>query len=223
MSAIDYARFDRLVTRCAEIAAEPGMKPSVVRVHEEILKGAGEGFRSAHREVTAAETSSSKEGSEARLALAELDAPYREARSVVLAYAPETKLPDTLKSQKTDTDQLNAIEALLDVLDEHAGQAWADEQAQSGFGKKAAGAVKELNEAIVANKALAEAREVRARSYGPAYERYLRFKRVVRDALGSTSKQYKRIHLRVAAAGAAEAEEVGAEAPLGAGGAGTPT
>src|SRR5512132_1469940 len=144
--AIDYARFDRLVTRCAEIAAETGMKTSVVRVHDEILKSAGEAYRSAHREVTAAETASSKEGSEARLALAELDAPYREARSVVLAYAPETKLPDTLKSQKTDTDQLNAIEALLDVLDEHVGQAWADEQAQSGFGKKAAGAVKELNE-----------------------------------------------------------------------------
>jgi hypothetical protein len=50
---------------------------------------------------------------------------------------------------ETDTDQLNAIEALLDVLDEHAGQGWADEQAQSGFGKKAAGTVKELNEAIV--------------------------------------------------------------------------
>ncbi|MFS8071164.1 MAG: hypothetical protein ACMG6S_32750 [Byssovorax sp.] len=224
MGAIDYARFDRLVTRCAEIAVEPGMKPSVVRVHDEILKSAGEAFRSAHREVTAAETSFSKEGSEARSALADLDAPYREARSVVLAYAPETKLPDTLKSQKTDTDQLNAIEALLDVLDEHAGQGWADEQAQSGFGKKAAGTVKELNEAIVANKALSEAREVRARSYGPAYERYLRFKRVVRDALGSTSKQYKRIHLRGAAVGtAAEAEEVGAEAPLGAGGTVTPT
>jgi hypothetical protein len=33
---------------------------------------------------------------------------------VVLAVAPETKLPDTSKSQKTDTDQLNAIEELLD-------------------------------------------------------------------------------------------------------------
>lgn len=221
MGAIDYARFDRLVTRCAEIAVEAGMKSSVVRVHDEILKSAGEAFRAAHQAVTAAETSFSKEGSEARAALAELDAPYREARSVVLAFAPETRLPDTLKSQKTDTDQLNAIEALLDVLDEHAGQAWADEQAQSGFGKTAAGTVKELNEAIAANKALAEAREARARSYGPAYERYLRFKRVVRDALGAKSKQYKRIHLRGAAAG--EADDVVAEpaAPAGGGAAGS--
>lgn len=62
-------------------------------------------------------------------------------------------------------------------LDEHARQAWADEQAQSGFGKQAAGTVKALNEAIAANKGLAEAREAWARSYGPAYEQYLRFKR----------------------------------------------
>ena len=180
-------------------------------------------FRAAHQAVSAAETSFSKEGSEARSALAELDAPYREARRVVLAFAPETKLPDTLKSQKTDTDQLNAIEALLDVLDEHTVQAWADEQAQSEFGTKAAGTVKELNEAIGANKLLSEAREARARSYGPAYERYLRFKRVVRDALGSKSKQYKRIHLRGAAAGKAEDSRAEPVAPAGAGGTVTPT
>jgi hypothetical protein len=211
MAAIDYVRFDRLVTRCAEIATEAGMKPSVVRVHDEILKSAAEAFRDAHQEVTASETSFSKENGEALNALAELDGPYRETRSVVLAFAPETKLPDTLKAQPTDTDKLNAIESLLDVLDEHAGQAWADEQAQSDFGKKAAGAVKELNEAITANKALSEARELRAKSYGPAYERYLRFKRVVRDALGPKSKQYKRIHLR----GAGAAEEAGTGAPGG--------
>jgi len=224
MSTIDYPRFERLATRCAEIAAEPGMKPSVVRVYEEVLKSEGVGFLAAQHAVTAAETSFSKEDSEASQALAALDAPYREARSVVLAYAPETKLPDTLKSLKTDTDQLNAIEALLDVLDDHAGQAWADEQAQSGFGTKAAATVKELNEAIAANKALSAAREARARSYGPAYEKYLRFKRVVRDALGATSKQYKRIHLREAAAAPVAAPVVppvagtGTGAPTGKGG-----
>lgn len=221
MGAIDYVRFERLATRCAEIAAEPGMKTSVVRVHDEIFKSDGAAYREAHHAVTAAETAFSKEGSEARVALAALDAPYREARSVVLAYAPETRLPDTLKSLNTDTDQLNAIEALLNVLDDHAGQPWADEQAQSGFGTKAAGTVKELNEAIAANKTLSAAREARARAYGPAYEKYLRFKRVVRDALGSTSKQYKRIHLRAASAGAGAGAE--AEVGGGTGSGGTPT
>ena len=104
MGAIDYVRFDRLATRCAEIAAEPGMKASVVRVYDEIFKTEGAAFREAHHAVTAAETAFSKEGSEASSALAALDAPYREARSVVLAYAPETKLPDTLKSLHADTD-----------------------------------------------------------------------------------------------------------------------
>jgi hypothetical protein len=215
MSAIDYARFDRLMTRSAEIAAEAGMKTSVVRVYDEVLKVSAEAYREANHAVTAAETSFGKEGSEAVEALTALDGPYREARSVVLAFAPETSLPDTLKSQKTDTDKLNAIEALLNALDDHTGQAWADEQAQSEFGAKAAATVKELNEAIAANKALAEAREARAKSYGPAYERYLRFKRVVRDALGAKSKQYKRIHLREAAAAAVPEPVVG-------GGTGTP-
>jgi hypothetical protein len=196
MGAIDYERFYRVLTRCGEIAREQGMKSSVVRVYGDVLKTAASTFRGAHQGVTHAESSFKKEAAEAIAALSALDAPYREARSVVLAFAPETVLPDTLKAQKTDTDKLNAIEELLDVLDDHTGEAWADEQSQSGFGKQAAETVKELNEAIAANKALAAAGELRAQAYGPAYERYLRFKRVVRDALGAKSKQYKRIHVR---------------------------
>lgn len=60
------------------------------------------------------------------------------------------------------------IEARLDVLNEHTEQAWADEQVQSGFRTKATETVKELNEAIGANKSLSEACEARARSDGPA-------------------------------------------------------
>jgi hypothetical protein len=53
--------------------------------------------------------------------------------------------------------------------------------------------------------------------YGSAYEKYLGFKRVVRDALGPGSKQYKRIHMRAAAAAADEGGEAseGAGAPAG--------
>ena len=91
---------------------------------------------------------------------------------------------------------MNAIEKLLDVLDEHVGQPWADDLIQGEFGTKGAKAVKELNESIAANKALNKAQMARAQAYGPAYEKYLRFKRVVRDALGPSSKQYRRIHLR---------------------------
>lgn len=55
MNAIDYACFDRLLTRCVGISAEAGVKSSVVRVHDEILKSAGEAFRNAHQAVTAAD------------------------------------------------------------------------------------------------------------------------------------------------------------------------
>jgi len=38
--------------------------------------------------------------------------------------------------------------------------------------------------------------DARAAAYGLAYEKYLAFKRVVRDAYGPSSKQYPRIHVR---------------------------
>jgi hypothetical protein len=209
MGAIDYERFYRVLTRCGEIAREHGMKASVVWGYINVLKPAAETFRSAHHEVTNAEASFKKEAGEALSALSTLDAPYQKTRSVVLAFAPGTALPETLKGQRSDTEKLNAIETLLDELDDHAGEAWADEEAQSAFGQQAAGTVKELNEAIAANASLAEAGDRRAQAYGPAYERYLRFKRVVRDELGAKSKQYKRIHLRGLMA--AEDEDEGGE------------
>ncbi len=204
MGSIDYGRFNRILLRCAEVAAEPGMKASVVRVYDDTLKVAADQFHEAYDSVAKAESSFNKENREAIEALTALDAPYREARSVIKAYAPETVLPETLKVLRTDTDKLDAIEKLVDVLDDHSGEPWADELSQGEIGKKAAATVKELNESIAANKALAAARDARASTYGPAYERYLRFKRVVRDALGAKSAQYKRIHIR-ANAGADDA------------------
>ena len=216
---INYERFKRLLTRCEEIAAEPIMNVGVVNVYTGVLKPVGDTFLKAHENVIAAESAFGKENHEAVAALGGLDASYRVARSVVLAFVPEVVLPATLKVQPTDTDKLNAIEALLDVLDDHAAETWADEQLKGEFGVAGAKAVKEINEAIAANKALAKAREVRAASYGPAYEKFMAFKRVVRNALGSKSKQYKRIHLRNAEAGSngkGEAPEAAAPTAPGA-------
>lgn len=196
MADIDYDRFNRLLTRCGEVAAEPGMKKSVVRVYTDVLKDAADHFRQAHWNVQQAQTAFGSEGSEALSALSALDGPYRETRSVVLAFVPAARLPDTLKVQPTDTDKLNAIEALLKVLEEHAAKPWAEEQKLGDFALQAPKTLTEIREAIAANKALAATREKRASAYGTAYERYLRFKHVVRDGLGSKSKQYKRIHAR---------------------------
>lgn len=191
------------------------MKTSVVVVYDTTLKDTAQAYLAAAAAVTAAQTSYAKEHKEAMDALATLDASYREARAVVAAIKPETKLPDTLKTQPTDTDKLKAIEDLLDVVDDHVGEAWADALLQGEFATKAPATIKEVTEGIAANKVLSKAQEDRATLYAPTYERYLPFKRVVREALGPKSKQYKRIHLRAAATSAEEE-------PEGGGGEGTP-
>ncbi len=196
MGAIDFGRFQRVLQRCAEVASEPNFKPSVARMYSETLKGPAETFLAAHVAVRKAETSFRKDNREAFDALAALNTPYQEARRVVLAFAPETVLPDALRSLSSDTDRLDALEQMLDALDDHAGEMWADDLAQGTFGQLTASVVKDLNEAMAANKALCAAREARAAFYGPAYERYLRFKRAVREAHGAKSRQYQRIHLR---------------------------
>lgn len=197
MAAIDYGRLDRVLARCEEVANEPGVHAIVARVYKDVLKPAAKGFREAHAEIAAKESTHKKEVREAREALEALDRPYRSARATVLAYLPHKKLPETLKAQPTDTDKLIAIEGLLDVIDEQTGKGWADDLAETEFGKLASKAIKELNEAVTADKDLAAAREARAAAFGPAYEKYLAFKRVVRETLGNKSKQYKRIHVRV--------------------------
>jgi hypothetical protein len=123
---------------------------------------------------------------------------------VAAAFVVGVVLPDTLKAQRTDTDQVDAIEDLVAIVDEHAGEPWAEVIASGEFGQKAPQTIKEIHEAIEANKGLSEARTARAAAYGPAYEAYLKFKRVVRDALGPASKQYKRIHFRDASTSAKE-------------------
>ncbi|HZF50469.1 MAG TPA: hypothetical protein VE093_17550 [Polyangiaceae bacterium] len=196
MAHIVFGRFKRLLTRCQEVASEPAMNAGVVAVHTSVVKPAADAFLKAHDAVVQGETDLAEQGSEAAVALREMDPLYRVARSVLLAFKPGAVLPITLRSQPTDTDKMNAIEDLLKALNKHAGEAWADAQLQGAFGVSGAKAVTSMKEAIAANKALSKAREDRASAYDPAYDGYLAFKRVVRDALGSKSKQYKRIHLR---------------------------
>jgi hypothetical protein len=213
MRNIDYDRFRRLLTRCQEVASEPAMNAGVIAVYTGVVKPAADAFLKAHDAVAAGESELAAQSSQATVALREMDSLYRVARSVLLAFKPGTVLPTTLRSQTTDTDRMNAIEDLLKALNKHAGEAWADEQIQGAFGVAGAKAVASMKEAIAANKTLAKAREERASAYEPAYDGYIAFKRVVRDALGSKSKQYKRIHLRDADAGDSATGEAPRPAP----------
>ena len=211
---IDYDRFTRVLTRCVEVATDPAQPPILASVYKAMAEEKITTFLSAAKKVDTALTAFTKENREALKALDTLDAPYRVARAAVLAVLPETVLPDALKSQRTDTDKLNAIERLLDLIDDHAGQPWADNLLQGELGQKAPAAVKEINEAITAGKDRVTALTARAAAYGPAYEAYLAFKRVVRNACGPGSKEYRRIHLR-ASPGSAGKAEAGADATDG--------
>lgn len=193
---IDYERFVRVCSRCVEVAGDPKLPAVIGAVYKATAEAHILAFLDASKAAEIAATDFTRENQEATQALNALDGPYRVARSTVVAVMPETVLPDTLKKQPTDTDKLNAIERLADLVDEHAGQPWADALLQSEFGKQAPATTKEVTEAIAANKVLSRARMARAAAYGPAYEVYLPFKRVVRDALGPASKEYRRIHLR---------------------------
>ncbi|MRG97339.1 hypothetical protein [Polyangium spumosum] len=206
MGAIDYKRFYRLLTRCQELGEDMNARPVVSRVYGDVLKGAGEAFLAAHKSVLAGESAAGKEGAEANAALVAIDQPYREARAIALAYVPTLSVPDTLKRQPTDTDKVNALEDLLDAVDDHLGAPWADDIVTGEFGQSAPQVIKEIRESVEANTSLANAKTARATAYGPAYEKYLSFKRVVREVHGPASKEYKRIHLR-ASPGAEEQGE----------------
>ena len=84
---------------------------------------------------------------------------------------------------------------------------WADNLLKGPFGVQAPLVIKEIAESVEANKDLSKAREARAKAYGPAYEHYLAFKRVVREAYGPTSKEYKRIHIASSKGAAEEGED----------------
>jgi hypothetical protein len=196
MAEMDYARMVRVLCRCTEIAEASNVKAIVKTTYDGVLKGPAETFLNADRAVTKAQSASAKEAKEAAVALETLDQPYREARSVVKAFIPTAKVPATLKQLPTDTDRLNAIDVLFEVVDDYQATTWALELATGSFGQKVKPTITELQEAIAASKALADARTTRAAAFDPAYEAYMRFKRVVRDAFGAKSIEYKRIHLR---------------------------
>lgn len=71
----------------------------------------------------------------------------------------------------------------------------------AGFGASATKT--EMLAAISAGSSLDKARKARATTFEPAYEAALQT--VVKDALGATSTEYKRIHVRAPAANEIEA------------------
>jgi hypothetical protein len=193
---IDYVRFARVLERSAEVAGTVGISASVKRNYDEKVAAAAAEYLAAHRALANAERANEKEKGEGLAALARIDQPFRVARSVAAANLPALAVPPTLKTLDTDTDKRNAIRDLDSLLHDHETEGWAADLIAGDFGTQAATAIREINEWIAASGALQDAQEKRAKAYGPAYERYLPFKEIVRNAEGSSSRHYRRIHIR---------------------------
>jgi hypothetical protein len=199
MAEMHYDKMTRALTRCAEIAEAPQVKASVRATYVGMLEQPAEVYLAAHRTVMKAESVYAKERNEALAAIHQFDQPFREARSIVKAFVPTTKLPATFKQLTTDTDRIRAINMLMEIVDAHETTSWAMEVKTGTFGQQAEATIAEMNEAIAASQALDNARKARALAFDPAYEAFIRFKQVVRDAIGSTSIEYRRIHPRASA------------------------
>ena len=202
--AVDFDVFNRLATRCSEVVTEAGASPVLVSVYQKSSEQPLTRFADAHTAVERGEVRENKARNNLDKTLEEMDPLFRMARSAVAAVLPEEVLPDTLKMQPTDTDKRNAISKLLGIISKHGGEAWADTLLQGDFGQKAPIAEQQLNEAIEASNAVQKARSDRAAAFDPAWGAFLKFKRLVRDTYGATSKQYRRLRLRTSAAAVSE-------------------
>lgn len=212
--ALDYERFERILTRCEELGNDPTADRSIRRVFQDLLAAPAKVFLDAHAALEKAEAVAKKEGAEAVAALETIDPLYLKARAVADAYVKDSPIPRTLKSLRTDTDRKNALVEMLELLDEHDGDDeagegggddagnWAKDLMTSepgeppSFGELAPQVIQELVEWIAANLVVDEAEDARAKAYGPAYEAYLKFKNVVRNTYGKSSLRYRRIHVR---------------------------
>lgn len=196
MAELDYDRLLRVLTRARELGEVAGGNASVRLAFTDLLNAPAGVYVAAHGALVTAESTGKKESSEAAKALADFDLPYSLARMVVRAYLPSEVLPDTLKALPTDTDRKNAIVKVRNVLEEHSSAPWAQTLLTGDFGTKANDVIREVSEWITANGTLDAAVKARAAAYGPAYEQYLSFKGIVRQAHGASSQQYQRIHIR---------------------------
>ena len=202
---VEFRVFARLVVRCGEIAGQPGAPQVLLAVYQAACEQPLARFLNAMTAVDDATTRASEAITRRERGLEEMDRQLRIGRSAVACVLPGTKLPATLKKQPTDTDKRSAIQRLVDLITPHAGQPWADALLQGVFGQTAAKAIQQINEAIEAQNALQKAKTERSQAFQPAWDAYIRFKQLVRDTLGSTARQYRRIHLRNASP--AEEEE----------------
>jgi len=228
VSEISIDRLKRLVGRAQEIAKKSD-KVSV-QVAAEPLIEASDNFSAAEKEVKRIITVVGKETPESDQAMAELAQQFDEARTATLAKMPHAEVGGMASSFATADDLLNGVEELEDLLviaggvnSEHPltedyesvpeGQRWA-RRLLNVLVPVLEKAVKEHGEAVKAAEDLQKAKQARAESRAGLDFQFRAFRRVVRIALGSTSREYHPIRLRSTGGGSDdEPEETPPAAP----------
>jgi len=215
MTTIKFDRFARILIRCKEVGTQTGICSPIANFYAKSTAEPVGAYLGADSDVTNASIACEKKKNDAVNSLIALNDPYKVARTMLKSIHPETEkvLPDTLKALPTDTDKLKAIKWLYDEISKDAGEVWADDLITGEFGTKATMAMDDINGVITAGKALTKASMNRAAAYEPTYAKYLHFKQVVRDALGTGSKEYRRIHLRALPGSATEEPEAAPAEP----------
>jgi hypothetical protein len=186
---------------------EAGAPQVLVDVYQTAVGESLQAFSDSMQAVKVAQKRVNDAGEGRASKLVEMERLFRMARSAVATIVPTTVLPATLKRQPTDTDKRDAILELMSTVQDHAGAPWADNLLQGEFGQKVPAAVEQLNEYIEAANALQKAKADRVTAFVPGWNAFLKYKRLVRDTLGSSARQYQGLRLRSVAAGESDDEE----------------
>lgn len=212
--SIDQDLLYRLVTRCGEIAGEPGMVPSVTLVYSKSAAAPMAAYVAAYEAVAPKTTARTQAQEDVARLLGALEKPYREARTLALSFVEGVVLPETLRSAATDTDRGNAIRALQRLLDDHKAEDWVVLVNAGAFAAAAPPALEALRASTAASTALSVAETKRAEAFEPAYQAVITMKSVVRDGLGRNTAQYRSLRIpRSGAAKQATAKATTAKAP----------
>ena len=192
-----HKQFFRLLARANEIASQPGMNKRVTQVHAAVFAPAADVYCENHEAVAVTESKLAAANLALEKTFAAFDGCYRATRSVALAFHPALKVPETLKRQTTDTDKLIAVTTLVDLVTSHATEDWAKDELAGEFGSLSQTYTAELNLVITNARLLSTAKQTRATLYPEAYEKFLSFKQVVKDTLGASSPEYRRLKVPV--------------------------
>lgn len=186
----------------ADLAAQPDLPPALAAVRP-LLTQASEAFAAADAAVRDAVEVWKKEAPEAAQAIAALAPVYDDARDVARAHLPGLVDDGVASSHTTAQETIEAAEALADVFSEQAEEEWASTLGPMLEATLAA-AIQEVDEKARAGESEQRARAQRASAADTAWEELMRFRRLVRRAYGSSSRQYQSLRDRRAASPSAE-------------------